>query len=92
MHVLDQVLEYRAADRMVFVRPRGEWRPGQVTAWHRTTQGWIAQVLWRTGPPIFSSCVDFLPASEVVDAGACLNCVVASGRWRRDFTSVSAVE
>lgn len=92
MHVLDQVLEYRPADRMVIVRARAEWRTGQLTAWHRTSRGWIAQVSWRTGPPILSSCVDFLPADQVIDAIACLSCVIASSRWRHYITQELSVD
>lgn len=92
MHVLGQESEFRPVDRPVLAQARGVWRDGRITAWHRTSRGWIAQVIWRTGPPIFSYSVDFLPATEVINAEACLICVVASSRWRRHLTSASPVE
>lgn len=78
MHVLDGATDYQPADTDVLVRARGSWRRGRVTAWHRTRTGqWIAQVSWATGAPVHSSCVDFLPASELRDATACLTCPAA---------------
>ena len=87
MHPLDQASDYRTADRAVLARARGAWHAGRVVAWHRTPAGWVAQVSWRTGPPIYSSCSDVLPASALRDAEACLTCPIACSRWRRRVAS-----
>lgn len=83
MHALDQATDYRPADRAVLALARGAWRDGRVVAWHRTRDGWLAQVTWRTGPPIWSSCTDFLPAEHLRDASACTSCVILASRWRQ---------
>jgi hypothetical protein len=74
VHVLDRAIDHRPADHPVFARVRGTRRSGHVTAWHRTPSGWVAQVSWRTGPPAFSSCVDFLLQHDIIDPGACMLC------------------
>jgi hypothetical protein len=89
VHPLDHATDYRPADTPVFARARGAWRAGRVVAWHRTPAGWIAQVTWRTGPPVYSSCVDFLPADQLRDAETCLHCQVASTRWIRHLAPIA---
>lgn len=86
MHVLDQASDYRPADRAVLAHARGVWRPGRVTAWHRTPAGWIAQVTWRTGPPVCSSCTDFLTPDQLRDAEPCTTCPA----WAMRFPLASA--
>jgi hypothetical protein len=87
VHVLDQASDYRPADTSVLARARGAWRAGTVVAWHRTPAGWIAQVSWRTGPPVFSSCVDFLPVDQLRDAEPCLHCPILASRIDRYLTA-----
>jgi hypothetical protein len=38
---------------------------------------------------VFSSCVDFLLQDDIVDADACLQCLVNSSRWRQHIVAAT---
>lgn len=70
-----------AGNRPVIVKARAGWTTGELVSWWRRPSGWVGQVNWRTGAPIYSSAQDMLPAAAIADGRACSDCVVRRARY-----------
>lgn len=66
--------------RPVFAKPRGSWTRGYLTLWWKRDGQWVGLVEHPTGPPVFSSWADPVPAALIVDAAACLDCWLCRGK------------